>query len=122
MRQYTELEQSEIRQCWRDLRKIVNQLGDLGIRPWIISARIDRWGPTPSLAPDDDERLGLLAESAHVAWRKGVDHPYASAIHRLISEMRDGSWGQYVTWLDWCLREVGYSPRPSTAKQPVPPA
>lgn len=60
----------------------------------------------------EDERLSLLAETLHTAWRKGTDAPQASAIHRLIMAMSPADWGEYVKWVDWCLGEVGYAPGP----------
>jgi hypothetical protein len=57
-----------------------------------------------------EERLALLAQTLHTGWRKGTDGPHAMTVHRLISEMSPADWGEYVSWVDCCLSEVGYTP------------
>ena len=109
-RSYTEDEIAEARRMWAELNAIVKRFGELGVRPRTIAGRIDGWGDTPELAPEDDERMAGLAEAVHTAWRKGCDHSYASAIHRLISEMHGGDWAEYIRTLDSYLREIHYTP------------
>lgn len=77
---------------------------------WLAIRAVLAWEAEKPAVFADDDRLSLLAESLHTGWRKGTDGPYALAIHRLIRETDPRDWGAYVKWVDWCLREVGYTP------------
>lgn len=46
----------------------------------------------------EDDLASQLAEGIHTAFRKATDCPQALPIHRLISEMPDGEWGQVIRW------------------------
>lgn len=52
----------------------------------------------------------VLAEILHTAWRKGTDTPSAMAIHRLISDLPDQAWGNYVSCVNRWLYESGWTP------------
>jgi hypothetical protein len=41
----------------------------------------------------------MLAEGFHTAFRKAVDHPYASVIHKLISDMPREDWGAVIDFV-----------------------
>jgi hypothetical protein len=47
----------------------------------------------------DADIRSMLGEGFHTAFRKAVDHPYATVIHKLIRELPDGDYGAVVDFV-----------------------
>jgi hypothetical protein len=47
----------------------------------------------------DSDIRSMLSEGFHTAWRKAVDHPYATVIHKLIRDLPDGEYGAVVDFV-----------------------
>lgn len=81
-----------------DIRAVLNEVEDLreAVNP-ITGA----YGIT------DSALRSWVAEGMHTAFRKGTDHPYATVIHQLITDMPGENWGEVtkfvsdplITWL-----------------------
>jgi hypothetical protein len=47
----------------------------------------------------DSDIRSMLSEGFHTAWRKAVDHPYATVIHKLIRDLPEGEYGAVVDFV-----------------------